>query len=479
VTATGLGLQATTHAAQLAGRDPSSPAVVGETQTWTTAELLARAAGGAAWLDEVGAPSGAVVPALVETSPDALALWIGALGSGRCLAPLGVRLTERELTACVERLAAPVVVAGAEVTELAAAVAGRLGRRLAVMPAFDRSGLPLQLSARPDAAALLLHTSGTSGLPKPVLVPQDRLAHRARANAGLLGLGPGAVYASASGFHHIAGLGMFLVALAAGAAVAPYARFSVETWRGLESRGVTHALLVPTMFEMLLAEGALAARHLRVLQYGSSPIHADTLRRTIDAMPTVRLVQMYGQTEGSPITVLTPEDHLAAAAGRPALLRSAGRPAPGVEVRIANPDAEGVGEVLARGDHLFTVDGQGWLHSGDLGRLDGEGYLYLAGRRGDKIIRGGENIYPVEVEEVLLRHPAVVEAAVIGVPDRHWGEVVKAVLVLGDGRPAPSDDELRAFCRRELAGFKVPALWEYRESLPRNSTGKVLRRLLV
>jgi acyl-CoA synthetase (AMP-forming)/AMP-acid ligase II len=479
VTATRVGLGAATHAAQLAGRDPSSPAVVGEAEAWTTAELFARAAAAASWLDEAGVRPGGLVPAVVDTSPAAVALWVGAVGSGRCLAPLGTRLTERELVGCVARLQAPVLVAAPEAADLAAAVSRDLGRRLVEMPAFAPTARRLEFFAEAHSPALVLHTSGTGGLPKPVLVRHDRLAHRVRANAALLGLGPGAVYASASGFHHIAGLGMLLVALGAGAAVAPYGRFSADAWRELERRRVTHAFLVPTLIDTLLAEGALASRHLRVLQYGSSPIHPDTLRGTIEALPGVRLVQMFGQTEGSPVTVLTPQDHQEALAGRPELLRSVGRAAPGVELRIECPDAHGVGEVVARAQHLFSVDAEGWLHSGDLGRLGPNGYLYLAGRRGDKIIRGGENIYPIEVEEVLLRHPAVAEAAVVGVPDRHWGEVAKAVLVLADGGPAPPEEELRAFCRRELAGFKVPALWEYRERLPRSTAGKVLRRLLA
>jgi acyl-CoA synthetase (AMP-forming)/AMP-acid ligase II len=147
-------------------------------------------------------------------------------------------------------------------------------------------------------------------------------------------------------------------------------------------------------------------------------------------------------------------------------------------VRIEEPDTDGVGEVLARAGHLFKVDEAGWLHSGDLGRLDAEGYLYLVGRRGDKIIRGGENVYPIEVEQVLARHPAVRDVAVIGVPDRYWGEVVKAILVVEDRDHAPPEEELRAFCRQELAGIKVPVLWEFRDQLPRSPQGKILRRLL-
>ena len=473
-----IGVAAATYSAQLAGRDPAAPAVVTESATWTTAELWARAAAAADWLDEVGVPAGGLVPAITATSADALALSIGALGSGRVLAPLGTRLTVRELAACVEGLEAPVLVADAGIGEAAAAVAAETGRRLAPLPEFARSRRALDFGAEPDSVAMILHTSGTSGLPKQVQIRQDRLATRVRANSALMGFDAESIYASATGFHHIAGLGMFVVALGSGAAVAPYARFSIDAWRGLEARGVTHTLIVPTIIEMLLGAGELHSRHLQVLQYGSSPIHPETLRATVEALPGVRLIQMFGQTEGSPISILTPDDHLLAASGRPDLLRSVGRAAPGVELRIEAPDADGVGEVLARAEYLFKVDEEGWLHSGDLGRLDGDGYLYLVGRRGDKIISGGENIYPVEVEQVLARHPAVRDVAVVGVLDRYWGEVVKAVLVVADRQHAPSEEELRVFCRRQLAGIKVPVVWEFRDELPRSPSGKILRRLL-
>ena len=135
--------------------------------------------------------------------------------------------------------------------------------------------------------------------------------------------------------------------------------------------------------------------------------------------------------------------------------------------------------MVARAAHLFAPDPDGWLRTGDLGRLDPDGYLYLSGRRGDKIVRGGENIYPVEVEDVLATHPDVREVAVIGVPDRRWGEIVKAFVVPQHPGVRPVADDLRAFARAKLAGFKVPVEWEYVEALPRNHAGKVLRRDLL
>ena len=255
-------------------------------------------------------------------------------------------------------------------------------------------------------------------------------------------------------------------------------RFTVQAWRELEPLGVTHALAVPTMVEMLLRQGVLPLRTLRVMQYGASPIHPDTLRTAMGQLPSAGFLTLYGQTEGSPITWLSPEDHRLAAAGREELLQSVGRAAPGVEVRIADPDGSGAGEVIARADHLFAAAPDGWLRTGDLGRLADDGYLHLVGRRGDMIIRGGENVYPLEVENRLLEHPRIADAAVVGVPDRLLGEAIKAFVVPADPADPPARQELRAFTRAALAGFKVPAQWEFVSSLPRNATGKLLRRQL-
>jgi acyl-CoA synthetase (AMP-forming)/AMP-acid ligase II len=464
-------------------RDKPAPAVITAEETWSGEELLCRAAGAAARLRALTGPG--PVPALVTSSAPAVAYLVGGAAAGRPLAPLGPRLTASELAPCIERIDCQIILAERQFAGVASEVATRTGRRLEWLDTPDATPDALALSADPASAAFLLHTSGTTGLPKPVPYVQDRLARRALVNASLCALGPGCVYASASGFHHIAGLGNYVVALAAGAALAPMPRFTVAAWQDLGKLGVTHALTVPTMLEMLLDADALPLPALRILQYGAAPIHPDTLRRTLDALPAVGLVNLYGQTEGSPITCLGPEDHLRIRdEGREELLLSVGRAAPGVELRIERPDdsgvgQSGVGEVVARAAHLFLSDEDGWLRTGDLGHLDADGYLFLHGRRGEKIIRGGENIYPLEVERVLESHPGVREAAVVGVPDRHWGETVKAVIVAADPNQPPAPDELRVYVRASLAGFKVPTEWSFLEELPRNANGKLLRRELL
>jgi acyl-CoA synthetase (AMP-forming)/AMP-acid ligase II len=229
------------------------------------------------------------------------------------------------------------------------------------------------------------------------------------------------------------------------------------------------------MIDMLLAKDLFEGVPLRFLQYGAAPIHPDTLAIALAALPNTRFLQIFGQTEFSPITALDHDTHLEALAGRTELLATVGKAAPGVTIRIENPDDDGVGEIAAQGAHAFSIDADGWRRTGDLGRVDAEGFLTLHGRLNDRIVRGGENIYPIEVEQALATHPQVLEAAVVGVPDRRFGEIVKALVVPADPSVTPSVEELRAHVRERIAHFKVPAIIEFADELPRNPAGKVLR----
>jgi acyl-CoA synthetase (AMP-forming)/AMP-acid ligase II len=254
--------------------------------------------------------------------------------------------------------------------------------------------------------------------------------------------------------------------------------------RALEHERIAVATLVPPMLSACL--DAAAGRRfpaLRSIYYGASPIAEATLRGAVDAFGC-GFVQSYGMTEAAQaVTFLTAADHRRALDSRPELLLSAGRTAAGTALRIAD-----TGEILARGPQLMSgywrrpeataqaLDG-GWLHTGDAGRIDAEGYLFVEDRIKDLIVSGGENVYPRIVEAALIAHPAVAEAAVIGVPDERWGETVKAVVALRPGARC-AEAELVDFCRTRLGGFERPRSVDFVESLPRTATGKVLKRVL-
>jgi acyl-CoA synthetase (AMP-forming)/AMP-acid ligase II len=459
--------------AVLAGLEGLGTAVRTFTEDWSGHELLDRAGGAAKFLSDKG-PAGQPVPALVGSNAPAYALALGGALSGHPIAPLGTRLAVAELAPMVQSMGASHLVADRQSETLAARTAELAGVSLAVYDELDPVDPEFEPTA-PDSVVLLLHTSGTTGQPKPVPVRDEAVYHRSRAYRTEFGLDGADLYCSTGGFHHTGGVGMCFVAAACGAGVLPLARFSVDAWRAVGALRPTCGLLVPTMIDLLLEERSLDAVPLRGLHYGTAPIHPETLRGALQALPGTAFTQAYGQTEGGPLAMLNHEDHLRAQRGEPHLLMSVGRPPRGVELRLDDVGEDGVGEVVARAGQVFLPGPDGYLRTGDLGRLDDDGYLFLQGRMGDKIIRGGENIYPLEVEQVLETHPSVREAAVIGIADRRWGQTLKAVVVPADPTRPPDFSVLVAHVKSRLAGFKVPADWEVAEELPRNAAGKLLR----
>jgi acyl-CoA synthetase (AMP-forming)/AMP-acid ligase II len=444
---------------------------------WSGDELLRRAGRAATWLAEIGAPVDTPVPAVLESSPDACALALGAMFSGRALAPLGSRLPPDELAHAVRGLGSPILVSDRAHVEPARAAADRAEVRVHLVDRELERGERLEDRSTPGGVGAVIHTSGTTGRPHPVLQRHAQLVARVRIYSRAIELGAGDRYCSASPFYHVAGMGMVLIALGAGATVIPLPAFGVAAWRALRVLEPSHGLLVPTMIDMLLAEGALDIG-LRVLQYGGAPIHRDVLAEAMAAAPATRLIQIFGQTEVSPITALSHDDHVRARRGATHLLESVGRACEEVTLAIDDPDDNGIGELLVRAPHVFEHDAAGVRATGDLGRVDDDGYVYLRGRRHDRIVRGGENVYPVEIENVIALHPAVADVCVVGIPDRRWGELVKAVVVVRDDAPPPSVAAIQEHVREHLAHFKVPTQVEFVDVLPRTPTGKVLRRAL-
>ena len=352
----------------------------------------------------------------------------------------------------------------------------------------------------PDAAAIALFTSGTTSRPKPTRLSHGNLTSyvlntvpagsAAAHEATLLAVPP----------YHVAGVASVLSNVYRGRRLVVMPQFAPREWLELvRVEGVTHATVVPTMLSRILDEleqrPDLMPTTLISLAYGGSKASEGLMNRAFQALPrSVGLVNAFGLTEtSSTVTLLGPEDHRAAfesndPAAR-ARLASAGRPVPGVEVRIATLDGDPLGpgeegELWVRGAQVAAtdkhdsalVDEQGWLHTNDLGYLDDAGYLFILGRKDDVIIRGGENIAPEEIRQVLEAHPAVRDAAIVGIPDEEWGHIVGA-LVVGDG--SASKEELQAWVKARLAGFKVPEVIRWCEELPYNDMGKVVRARAV
>ena len=353
-----------------------------------------------------------------------------------------------------------------------------------------------------DDTSILMFTSGTTSLPKGVMLRYGDFSAYVTANVELADGTPRGAALLCAPLYHIAGATNMMTTLWTGRKLVLQAQFEPRGWLDLvERERVTHAFVVPTMMKHLLDQPDLQARDLstlEILSYGGAQMPFPVIRRAIERFPKhVGFVNAFGQTETtSTLTILGPDDHRLDGTAEEIELRtkrltSIGRPLPDVEVRVVGEDGRAlptgeVGEIHVRTpramkgyagakESAFTPDG--WLPTRDMGWIDEDGYLYVAGRKDDMIIRGGENIAPAEVEAVLVSHPAVEEAAVVGVADVEWGQRVAAFVALRPGAVATAD-ELGEFCRQRLSSFKKPEIFRFLPELPKNPMGKILRREL-
>ncbi len=350
-----------------------------------------------------------------------------------------------------------------------------------------------QLPVGEDDMAILMYTGGTTGLPKGVMLSHKNLLVSAEACAAGIGFDRDDVECYVLPLFHIA-MWAALCPLMAGSTLVIVGRPDLAYILGLiEKERCTHVNLVPTLVGWILALPNLDEfdlSSLRLITYAGSPMAPEVLRAAIRKFGNI-LAQGYGMTEAAPAVSFLGEDDHVLDGPRSRLLASAGRAAPGVEVRIVDandePAAPGeIGEIAVRGDNVMlgywknpektaeTLRG-GWLHTGDMGTLDEEGYIFLKDRKADMIVTGGENVYPKETEDALYEHPAVQECAVVSAPDDRWGEKVQAVVALKAGQSA-AEDELIEHCKSRLAGYKCPKAVEIWDELPKTPIGKILRK---
>lgn len=349
-----------------------------------------------------------------------------------------------------------------------------------------------------DDLYVIFYTGGTTAHPKGVAMTHKGIVFGCVAYLAMLPSIEDLRHMYVPGYFHFAGASpMWYVTMAGGTHVIMPKFDPLQAMQAIEEHRVTNTVLVPTMVNMMMHHPEFKRFDLGSVQtciYGGSPMPEALIQSAMAVLPSWRFYQIYGMTEtGGFATMLRWRDHLHRDE-RACRLRSAGQPAPGVEVRVVLPDggqaaAGELGEIIVRSDILMAgylhnqsgtdaVLRDGWMHTGDAGYFDADGYLYVADRVKDMIVSGGENVYSIEVERALFMHPAVREAAVIGIPSEQWGESVHAVVVLKDGASATAE-ELMAFCRTLIGGYKVPRSVEFRaEPLPTTPVGKVRKNVL-
>ena len=488
---------------------PDREALAFGDQSWTWAELDDRVRRAAGALRASGLGPGDRLAVLDKNHPACVELTLAASLIGAANVVVSFRLSREELAHVLDDSAAQVVVVGAEFAATLAGIRDRLPKvREVVVLGGDGDEYGRWLAAAgpvtesygsaPDDCFLQLYTSGTTGWPKGAMLTQRSMTAHTRVVAPAYAMDEGTINIVAMPLFHVGGTSWALGSMSAGGRTIIAREPVPGALLGLiESRKATHAFFVPAVAGMLLADPARARsalRSLKVLAYGGSPMPAPLMERTLGVLPATPLYSVYGMTETSGVLcVLGPDEHRDQQ--RAYLRASAGRPLPGNEVRVVDPETRAdvlpgeAGEFWVRSDQVMAgywnmpeatreaLTPGGWLRTGDAGRIDEAGYLYIEDRVKDMIISGGENVYPAEVERVLVRHPDVAEVAVIGVPDEKWGEAVHAVVVPAAGAAA-DEAALIAFTRHRLAHYKSPTSVAVLPALPRNTTGKVLKRQL-
>lgn len=448
-------------------------------------------------------PAGRI--AILDKNSDMFfSILLGAAKANSVLVPINARLAAPEIAFVINDARAEVLFVGESFLEILAKIRDELItiRKVIVIDASYAAWRDAQITLdpgvvlQPDDVCIQMYTSGTTGHPKGVQLTHRNFSLTSPKVFDLWGdwTSDDKLLITMPLFH-IAGGGTGILGLLAGSKVIVLREFvPSQVLEAIQRDRITATFLVPAMILVLLLEknvDQIDLSSLRRVIYGASPIPIDLLKNALHTFRRTGFVQVYGLTETSGvITALMPEDHSRVDSE---VMKSCGRPIDGVELRII--DASGaplpsreVGEVVCRttrnmkgywnrhDDTARTLKGE-WLHTGDAGYLDENGYLYIHDRIKDMIVSGGENIYPAEIESALFGHPDIADIAVIGVPDERWGEAVKALVVLKQGGVADAASILH-YARERLAGYKVPKSIEFLPDLPRNPSGKVLKRKL-
>jgi acyl-CoA synthetase (AMP-forming)/AMP-acid ligase II len=484
---------------------PAAPAITFGEQTLTWAQWRMRVLRLTGALRDAGVQAGDRLAVLDLNHIATVELTLAASALGAATVPANFRLSPDQIRYILQDSRPLILFAGSAFADVAtAAGADALVPRRIVIGGEDEyepflaAGPPdAGTSGDPDDVCLVMYTSGTTGRAKGAQLTHRGLNAHSAACRTAMSISPDVVTLVPMPLFHVGGSSYTQVSIHGGAHTILLREPSPAALSGAIAGGATHTFVVPTIIHGVLAAGeqAIAAfGGLKSISYGAAPMPLPMLRQALDAWPRTELVQVYGMTEISGVaTLLTDEAHRDAA--HPERLTSGGLPLPGVDVRVVDPvtledvKAGQKGEIwfrTAQAMHGYlnqpqasarTLTADGWLRSGDIGRTDDAGFVYVLDRVKDMIITGGENVYGPEVENVLNDCPGVSQGVVIGVPDERWGEAVKAVVVRAPGAELSAADVI-GFCRARLAHYQCPTSVEFADDLPRSATGKVLKRAL-
>lgn len=472
---------------------PDRIGLVCDGRRWSYADLLAGARGAAARILASGCTH---VALLDESSEGAVLALFGAAIAGVPYCPLNYRLADADLAALLDRIKPALVIGNAK--RAAALCAGNT-----TVSRADFTGEALAATGPGEAAdgdgiAIQLFTSGTTAAPKAAILRHANLVSyilgtvefgtAAESDAALVSVPP----------YHIAGISALLSSIYALRRIVMLPAFSPEGWLSLAAdEAVTNAFVVPTMLariiDVLDKQPGTTLPALQAVAYGGGKMPLEVIDRALNRFPATSFTNAYGLTEtSSTIALLGPEEHRAAhGSADPAVrarLGSVGKPLPTVEIEIRDEDGRALppgvpGEIYVRGDQVSgeykeksALTADGWFPTRDAGYLDADGYLFLSGRADDVIVRGGENLSPGEIEDVLLTHPAIADACAVGVPSVEWGEAVGVALVIREGHDQPDQGDLRQLVRERLRSSRVPEVIRFEPALPYNEMGKLLRR---
>ncbi|MGD0794101.1 MAG: long-chain-fatty-acid--CoA ligase [Dehalococcoidales bacterium] len=498
---------------------PEKTAIIFEDKRYTFSQLNERVNRLANGLIKMGAKKGDVIALLQVNCNQCVETYFAVARMGGIYLPLNFRAKEKELTYMLNTAEAKFFIIGERYTTMIQSIRPELKYLKHLISIESKhpdmhnyedvikssSGREVTAPVEDKETTILMYTAGTTGFPKGVM-----LSHTSFSTYVLENVTPPDPEVNESNIltvplYHVAGIQAMMAAIYGARTLVMERQFEPEEWMTLvEREKVNRAMMVPTMLKQLLDHPNFKKHNLssiKVITYGAAPMPLPVIRKALDEFPGVSFINAFGQTEtASTITALGPEDHFIT--GTPEerekklkRLASIGKPMSDIEMKVIDDSGKSlgvgeVGEILARGPRVMsgywkdeektkkTIDKDGWVHTGDVGYVDEDGYYFLSGRSSDIIIRAGENISPEELENVVREYPKVEDVAVIGVPDETWGEEPRAVVVLKKGVPKSKavEDEIMEYCRQNLASYKRPRTVVFVDELPRNPMGKLIKK---